>query len=362
MSAPLTMYIVSNGELVRSALNAVVTLVGSTTFSTAIKLSILFSIFGAAINYIRGQDLVAFGKWFFIYFGITVIMLGPKVPLAIYDISSSGKTYVVGNVPYGLAFPASFITSVSYGLVQAVEEAFQMPDDVQYHKTGMLFGSKLFKISTEFNIVNPQAKIVLNEYVKNCVLGDMLIVGKYPMSELTESTDIFKTITNNPSKIRGIYVEGKFKSCEAAVKDLEEHLKQGTKDNIFKHLARRLGWGSQGQGDAKTKSAVAEAGKNALKGIYRYFNYGELSNSALEIVTQNLLINGIRRRDLKLYGGDWLDGGIIESKYYPGYGKNAADFSYFKECGTLYYSDYPYYFIDSYAEFVSHYCADSLPA
>ena len=288
MSDHLAMYVVSNGELAREASNAVVTLVSTGTFKTALKIGVLFSILGGIVNYMRNHDLAALGKWFAIYFGITVVMLYPiNKPLVIYDISNTNKGYVVDHVPYGLAFPASIITSVSYGLVQAFEMAFRMPDDVQYHKTGMLFGSKLFRLSTEVQVEDPLVKAELNDYVKNCVLGDILIAKKYSMTELRESPDILGTITKNTSSIRGIFVEGKFKVCTEAAKDLKAHLTKEVNSNIFKQLARKLGWGSQ-------KQTVSKTSESALESIYDFFNYSGLSKGALNIATQNLLINGMR--------------------------------------------------------------------
>ena len=288
MSNHLAMYVVSNGELAREALNAVVMLVSTCTFKTALKIGILFSILGGVLNYMRNHDLAALGKWFAIYFGITVIMLYPiNKPLVIYDISNISKSYTVANVPCGLAFPASIITSVSYGLVQAFEMAFSMPDDVQYHKTGMLFGSKLFRLSTEVQLVDPVVRAELDDYVKSCVLGDILIAKKYSMTKLRESPNLLETITENTSSIRGIYVEGKFKVCKEAAADLKAHLTKEVNGNIFKQLARKLGWGSKQVLEIKTSEGV-------LKNVYDFFNYDKLSKGALDIATQNLLINGIR--------------------------------------------------------------------
>ena len=287
MSDTLAMYVVSNGELARQALNAVVTLVHTNTFGTALTIGTLFSILGGILKYMHKHDLTVLGKWFAIYFGVTVIML-LKIgkPLVIYDISNS-KSYEVANVPYGLALPASIITSVSYGLVQAFEMAFSMPDDVQYHKTGMLFGSKLFRLSTEIQVEDPKVKAELNDYVKNCVLGDILITKKYTMTELRESSNILETITKDTSNVRGIYVEGEFKVCTKAAGDLKAHLTKEVEGNIFKRLARKLGWSSKQVLEVKTSGS-------ALENVYNFFNYDKLSKNALEIATQNLLINGIR--------------------------------------------------------------------
>ncbi|CAL7962369.1 conjugal transfer mating pair stabilization protein TraG [Gammaproteobacteria bacterium] len=293
MSNPLPIYVISNGDLARETLNAVATLLSADTFSTAMRLSVLFSIYGAVVNYIRGHNIAVFAKWFITYFGIAVIMLAPKVTLQIFDASNPGIPSMVANIPYGLGYPASIITSTAHGIVQAFEKEFHTPDDLSYNKTGMLFGSKLFKISSEFNTVDPAVKSELNEYVKNCVLGDILISKKYSMTELTESTNLLDTITKNPSHIRGIYIDGVFKTCQAATESLKKHLETDVKNNLLANFGRRIGIDriSKNLGSASDK---AEKSKTLLESAYHHFNYGNLSSSALEIATQNVLINGIR--------------------------------------------------------------------
>ena len=283
----LPIHVIANGELTRAALNAVVTLLGSSVFFTAIRLSILFAIIGTAVNYVRGKDLAIFAKWFVTYFIVAIIMLGPKVTVQIIDSSTPGASYTVANVPYGLGYPASLITSTSHALVTAFEEAFHMPDDLTYNKTGMLFGSKVFKLSTEVNVVNPMVKIELNEYVKNCVLGDILVTKKYSMTDLTESPDLENLITQGSSSIRGIYVGSVFKTCREAGADIRQHLKEDINQNGFKIFGKQI--------FSRLKPEVAaQKFRNSLAETYGFFNYASLSNDALQIMTQNILINGIK--------------------------------------------------------------------
>lgn len=318
MSSPISMYVISNGDLAREALNAVSALLGSSSFTSAMKIGILFSIYGAALNYMHRHDVIVFAKWFITYFGITVIMLTPKVTLQIIDVSNMGASYTV-SVPFGLGYPASMITTTAHGIIEAFEKNFHTPNDLSYNRTGMLFGSKLFKISSEFNAVDPGVRNELNEYVKNCVLGDILISKKYTMTDLSDSTNLLDTITENPSNIRGIYINGKFKTCLAAVSDLKKHLKTDISGNLLSNLGKRFSnlgkrsgiknvtndeskntgsfigrvFGSQETQDIKGTQESQET-QRILEAAYRFFNYGGLSSTATEIATQNVLINGIR--------------------------------------------------------------------
>jgi conjugal transfer mating pair stabilization protein TraG len=286
MMSNLPIYVIANGELAKAALDAVAMVFTTETFRTALKISILFAIIGTAVSYIYGKNLAALAKWFIIYFILTTIMLGAKVTVQIIDSSNPGKANLtVANVPYGLGYPASIITSAAHGLVSVFEEAFHMPDDVEYNRTGMLFGSKLFRLSSEFHIINPIVKAELNEYIKNCVFGDMLISKKYTMPELTGSTNLLDTITKNTSNIRGIYIGGVFKTCMAAGAILKVDITKDINDNGFKIFGKRI-FGNEVDPAKKLQEAVTST--------YGFFKYGTLSNSALEIMTQNLMINGVR--------------------------------------------------------------------
>lgn len=281
----LEMHVIANGDLFREAFNAVVTVLGTSTFSTAFRLAVLFSIIGAAISYIKGRDLAVLGKWFMLYFAVTVILLGPKVDLHIIDSSDQGAVYDVAHVPYGLAFPASLITSIAYGLESSMEEAFSLPDDAEYSKTGLLFGSRVFGLSTQFHIVDPQVRADFNEYVKNCVIGDILINQKYSIKDLSNSTNAWSTISSNASPIRGILLkDGTFQTCREAASTLNREVSQDVTNNGLNFFGIRI-FGEKGAG------AAAKL-KESLENAYSY--YAKVSDSAENIMTQNVILNGIR--------------------------------------------------------------------
>ena len=282
----MEIHVIANGEVFREAFNAIVTLLGESTFKTAFRLAVLFAVLGVVVTYIKGRDITVFARWFMLYFVVTVIFLGPKVSVRIYDSSSFGATYTVDNVPYGLAFPASFITSIAYGLEVAVEEAFHMPDDATYSKTGMLFGSRVFGLSTEFHIVDPEIRFDLNQYVKNCVVGDILINKKYSIKELVNTDDIWSLISATPSSVRGIILQnGKFQTCMEATSKLKNTIAKEAENNSFNFYGIRILGGKDKTGAAKYLQQILASAAGYYAGI---------SQSAAQIMTQNIMINGVR--------------------------------------------------------------------
>lgn len=282
----MEIHVVANGDLFREAFNAIVTLIGESTFKTAFRLSVLFAVLGIAVSYIKTRDLTIFAKWFSLYFVVTVIFLGPKTSIEIFDSSNPGAVYTVDNVAYGLAFPASFITSVAYGLEKAVEEAFHMPDDATYSKTGMLFGSRVFGLSTGFHIIDPEVRADFSQYVKNCVVGDILINKKYSMKNLVDSTDLWSLVSANPSPIRGmIFRDGSFKTCKEAIITLKTEIDNDIKKNAWTFFGIRLF-------SHKDQTKAANELQTVLESAGKY--YIDLSQTASQMMLQNVMINGIR--------------------------------------------------------------------
>jgi conjugal transfer mating pair stabilization protein TraG len=305
-------YVTANGDLARQALNAIAILMGTTTgdtFLTATKISILFGIIGTAFSYIRGRDITVFAKWFIAYFIVSSIMLQPiSGNLRIIDCSNPGRAdLTVSGLPYGLVVPASIITGFSHGLTTAFEKAFSMPDDLQYSKNGMLFGSKLFKQTTEFNITSPVLKDEINQYIKSCIIPDINVLGKYTLQNLTESQNITSVIFDpkNTSASRGIYMRDRtttkdalgvtgtsisseplFNTCQEAAPKLSKYINSEAQGPIRKLALRLFPFLKQEDPASRLFNGIAAA--------YQKFNYASTSSDALNIATQNILINALR--------------------------------------------------------------------
>ena len=291
----MTMYVISNGDLFRQAFNAVVTVLGTSTFSTAVRIAVLFSIIGAVVQYMKSHDLMVLAKWYALYIAVTLLMLAPKVDLSIVDETDLGSAYNVSNVPIGIALPASMITSISHALTSSMEEAFHMPDDTQYSKTGMLFGSHVFRLSSNVSIMKKSVKNDFFYYVKNCVIGDVAINNKYSWENLSNSSNIWDTISSQASPVRGIqWHDGTFMTCKSAVPILKNEIDDDVKSRTMPILASRVFGSSSPE---KAKSML----EPNIQQAYSYY-YG-LSQSAQSILTQNVLINSIRS-GINQYAGE----------------------------------------------------------
>ncbi|MEA9392706.1 conjugal transfer mating-pair stabilization protein TraG [Acerihabitans sp. TG2] len=198
-------YTIYGGDMWRQIFNGVVTIIGSSTFDTLIRIASLFGVLGVMVSFIKSRDPRVFMHWLAVFMIITSVLLVPKRSVQIIDITDPAGVYAVDNVPLGLAMIAGLTTAAGYGVAQLYEYTLSRPDSLTYTKSGMLFGSKIVAQTSDFHTQNPQLSQMLPDYVENCVIGDILLNGKYSINQLLNSTDPLTLITNNPSPLRGIY-------------------------------------------------------------------------------------------------------------------------------------------------------------
>lgn len=103
-------------------------------------------------------------------------------------------------MPVGLAMPLSLTTRIGHAMVVSYEMIFTQPDSVTYSKTGMLFGANLIVKSTDFLSRNPEIINLFEDYVQNCVLGDIYLNHKYTLEDLMASADPYTLIFPDPAR------------------------------------------------------------------------------------------------------------------------------------------------------------------
>ncbi|HHX9835675.1 TPA: conjugal transfer protein TraG N-terminal domain-containing protein, partial [Salmonella enterica subsp. enterica] len=104
----------------------------------------------------------------------------------------------------GLALPLSLTTRIGHAMVASYEMIFALPDSVTYSKTGMLFGAGLVARSTDFISRNPEITGLFQDYVQNCVTGDIFLNHKYSLEELMNSAEPYTLIFSRPSPLRHV--------------------------------------------------------------------------------------------------------------------------------------------------------------
>src|ERR1700677_785606 len=256
--ATLPIYVFADGAAAREVLNAVATFLALQDYKTALSIALTVSVMIAGIRYLMTHDLRGMFMWIFAYTVITTVMLIPySGTVQIIDASNPGANYTVGNVPLGIVVPATLITSITWALVQDFDAIYNVPGELDFSQTGMMFGARLFKASLQANLTSSEDKAFTAEFFENCIMQDVAI-GKYPMSAVTENPDLAGSLSGSGttpltmSPLRGVYYptsgNGSFMTCVAAAGQLSK-LVQNAAQVESNNLGQMMYGNNQNHGD-----------------------------------------------------------------------------------------------------------------
>lgn len=283
-------YTIYGGDMWRQALNGIVTILGTSSWRTMLRIAEVFSVLAAVFGFIRTRNPMQFLNWAALLILVTCVLLVPKRTVQIVDITDPAGIYVVDNVPAGLVAIGSLATSFGYNAARLYEYTLSRPDSILYSKSGMLFGSQIIAQSTDFKTANPQLAQMLPDYVENCVVGDMLLNHKYTVRELMNSTDPLTLITSNPSPLRGIYritnTAREFITCKTAAADIKALMNSDVSatGSTWRHYASKI-FGSKVNASTLLGPMLGES--------YSFFYAGGLSAS--QIMRNNITNTAIRQ-------------------------------------------------------------------
>ncbi len=286
----LEIYTIYGGGMWKTALDAVVTLIGTNTFSTLMRMAGTFAVLAVLLTFIKQRNPMVFVQWLAIFMLINTILLAPKRSVQVIDISDPAAVWKTDNVPVGLAAIASLTTSVGFKMSSVYDTLMARPDSVTYSKTGMLFGSQIVAETSDFTTQNPELAQMLPDYVENCVIGDILLNQKYTVNQLLNSSDPMGLITSSPSPLRGIFhttpFSREFMTCRDAA--LQIHALANIEANpgsaTFSMLARKI-FGTKVNGSVLLANAMGES--------YGYFYAGGMS--AAQIMKNNITNSAVRQ-------------------------------------------------------------------
>lgn len=304
----MEVYSIGGGEILYEVLKSVALCLngGSGTLAAMLRIGGLCGAFIAYYIILYKNPLEVIRTW-----GLPVLMMVnllfvPTTTIWIKD-TITRYAYKIDRVPYGLALFASCTSKLGHALTGIVEQSFSLPDDMNYQKNGMLFGSDIMEKAKTFRITNQNFKENMRNFIGQCVKYDIMLNQKYSFDELRNTSDIWGLITSNPSKNRGIFwipIDGKGRSqyvtCEGAVQKFNQ-LWNTELDRTFSVLGRKFftgrfigNSGSNSQKlhmDSHLENALKNEAKANLFNITSYL--GDMAASAEETLRQSLLINAI---------------------------------------------------------------------
>ncbi|HDS7643037.1 TPA: conjugal transfer protein TraG N-terminal domain-containing protein, partial [Escherichia coli] len=278
-------YVIAGGEWLRNNLNAIAAFMGTRTWDSIEKIALTLSVLAVAVMWVQRHNVMDLLGWVAVFVLIS-LLVNVRTSVQIIDNSDLVQVHRVDNVPVGLAMPLSLTTRIGHAMVASYEMIFTQPDSATYSKTGMLFGANLIVKSTDFLSRNPEIINLFQDYVQNCVLGDIYLNHKYTLEDLMASADPYTLIFSRPSPLRGVYdSNNNFITCKDASVTLKDRLNLDTKTGgkTWHYYVQQI-FGGRPDPDLLFRQLVSDS--------YSYF-YGS-SQSASHIMRQNVTMNALK--------------------------------------------------------------------
>jgi conjugal transfer mating pair stabilization protein TraG len=304
----MLIYSIGGGEIVYEVLKAVALCLngGGGTLRALITIGGISGAFMVYFLFLYGNIEKIMKTWVLPMTAMLHLFFVPQTTVWIHDEVSVFHRKL-DHVPYGLAVFASSISKIGKAITETVEQNFSTPDDLKYHKTGMMFGSDILEKARQFRIVNRNFQENMRNFVGQCVKYDIMLNHKYTFDDLRNSSDVWGLVTSNPSINRGIFwlpPEGgkaKYLTCAQAVGEFNKVWKQELDRNSLdlgaKLLSGRAISHSSLQGaQLKISPRLTQLLRTELLGnlqsVYGYL--GDLAQSSEEILKQHIMINAVQ--------------------------------------------------------------------
>ncbi|MDE0334527.1 MAG: conjugal transfer protein TraG N-terminal domain-containing protein [Defluviicoccus sp.] len=189
------LFTLGGGTYLVDLLNAVAAITGGGAY---IQLAQIAGVGGLAWVLLR----TAFGgswkdnaKWVLLFVAVWGAMIVPKATVRVVDrLDPALAPAAVANVPVGLSLFASLTSQVGDGLTRLSEQAFTLPNDLRYHRHGLIFGARLAAKATRLEATDAVFGRNLRNYARQCVFHALLL-GHVSADDLRESTDLWTLIT-----------------------------------------------------------------------------------------------------------------------------------------------------------------------
>ncbi|ENS7056258.1 conjugal transfer protein TraG [Neisseria gonorrhoeae] len=308
-----------NGEAVRAVFNGVATISGSTMMGGAMQAAALFGFLVTLAVAVFKLDLKDNFSYLFVVLFCWMGMMVPKTTVLITESGGygyTGRQYTVGNVPVSLAYMGYFVSSFGQSITRKAEQVNHLPDDLNYSRTGMLFGTRLMENIREARIPDAQLTQDWALFMYQCSFFDMNLYHFYNVQDLAQSADILATLTHtnqalftNVSQIasrRGnmLQYNGKSKTmtCNEAAKELKDRTRFYSKNYLPGYIADRVfaGLGTNSAGINRV-NALVTLGNSSFQYLLDNARFDTLKNieqaAMVEVIRQAGIINGQRNRN-----------------------------------------------------------------
>ena len=265
--------------------NAAAAMTGNNAYATLMFAWVLMGflvIMGVALAHFRAEKPFVWIIFLVLFHGILFV---PKINVNIIDRTGTAAPMVVPNVPLGLAFFASTTSHIGDWLTRSYESLMNIPGPVRFGGNGMMFGDRVLQATMQSVVLEPQYNTSLMDYVRNCVMPDLLD-GSKDVNTLLSTEQIWSYMGNtNPA--RATVVNFTTMTCPDAYQALNAAMTAQV-NRAHEHLARRLN-------PEAARSAASAAAMNALAAsqlpVAADLIMGVTTANSYDMVRQAMMVN-----------------------------------------------------------------------
>lgn len=288
MDYPVVVY--GNADLYAECFNAIAATLGSSAYSTLLRISILLAGCTMMVSFIAKRDVMLLMKWFGIFYLVVFMLFMPKVTIHVLDRTNNGSNHPVDNMPLGLGVIASYTSLMGDALTQFLDETFSLPDDIRYTRSGMVMASRLVMAANDFQITDAEFNNDIQDFMQQCVFYDFLL-RKYTINDLMHADNAWEFIRANTSKARAFSYNGNVTLCQEGAMTLSARWA-----TMINQVAVQYGMRLFPQSKTPEKEL-----KSKLRSSYQYL-LNNLSMSSATIFSQHLMKNMLERSVIRMDG------------------------------------------------------------
>lgn len=292
-----------NGVDIFNALNAVAAVMGGGDYLGLMKAVGLVGLLAAVSFALLSQRGASAAQYFMGFIFIYGVMFVPKVNVIVNDLRA-GTTYVVANVPIGLAAPYATISRIGNFLTQQYEARFTVLDDERFSKTGMVFGARVLETMALQGFPDPTLKSDIMTFYKDCIVPELIEDGT-KAKLLKNSKDISVAMQSIVNPGRGTvmgavqFAGSNAMSCANVIPAISSYL---TTNNVTQESLEKVGRVLHADKGVSVTSAVLIASTESDV-TNMLTNLMSISDSAQQALAQSMWINGIHDADMALRNG-----------------------------------------------------------
>jgi conjugal transfer mating pair stabilization protein TraG len=292
-----------NGIDIFNALNAVAAVMGGGDYLGLMKAVGMVGLLAAVSFALLSQRGASAASYFMGFVFIYGVMFVPKVNVIVNDLRA-GTTYVVANVPVGLAAPYATISRIGNFLTQQYEARFTALDDERFSKTGMVFGARVLETMALQGFPDPTLKSDIMTFYKDCIVPELIEDGTNA-KKLKNSKEISQAMELMVNAGRGTvmgavqFAGSNAMSCANVIPAISSYL---TTNNVTQESLEKVGRVLHADKGVSVTSAVLIASTESDV-TNMLTNLMSISDSAQQALAQSMWINGIHDADMALRNG-----------------------------------------------------------